>query len=322
MNTTLTINTSSEVLPGRTVTNPEKKRTPSNFQFQADLHSVTSVLSSSSLPNRQTMTPKTRKHYSDNLYAVLDDGYVSRRKHTRSTIGRTNPLLNSLERAQKMLITKQALRTCKDRRMEREVRFSIQNADENLDEEDPFQSEGFSLNIEDSNVIEFNFQEVDEFDFTREPEKNCGKLSENLEHYFNDKAFEVVLTEGERKRTIANVKLVDGNYCIYDIEGNYLFQIEKVSHPSNKQQLVIAKRNSKGKVETEMGTLIFGSCKILTLEVDVFFEEVCSPKEKVMILATVCTLMMKIQMKGRQQRENGGACSVKSLWKDIFGSLF
>ena len=122
-------------LNSSTESNPQPIST--KFTVQAPINPQKSVLSSSSIIDKPPQSPKSSKHYSDNLYSLLDSGIAARRRLTsRSTFGRLNPLLDSISGTRRMLLTKQALRACKNRRLKKEFRLAVQNADETLDQDD------------------------------------------------------------------------------------------------------------------------------------------------------------------------------------------
>jgi len=302
------------------------KQISTKFTVQAPINPQKSVLSSSSMIDRPPQSPRSSKHYSDNLYSLLDNGIAARRRMTRSsTTGRLNPILDSIGDTRRMLLTKQALRACKNRKLKKEFRLVVNNADENLDKDDPFQAEGFSINVKSLTGIEFNYQEFDEFDSVGPNVEDNSKFAEAVEKNFDDKAFGIVITEGVRTRKIGDVKLVDGEYHMYDVEGNYVFQIEKISKlTSEASRLTIIKKNQQGEVEEEYGFIEFNPWKTFTLEAEAVFRDICSSKEKMMILGTALVLMMKIPAKeGGEQKGEGPheACSVRSIWNEVVGAM-
>jgi len=296
------------------------------FTVQAPINPQKSVLSSASMAgDKPPQSPRTRKHYSDNLYSLLDDGLAARRRLTRSTFGRLNPLLEALAGTQKMLLTKQALRTCKNRRLKKEFRLAVQNADENLDQDDPFLAEGFSINVKSLVGIEFNYQEFDEFTVEESNVEDNSKFAEVVETKFDDKGFGIVLTEGTRTRKIGDVKLIEGEYHVYDVEGTYVFQMEKITKlNSGTSRLAVNKKNEQGEIEQEFGFIEFNPLKKFTVEAEAVFKDVCSSKEKMMILGTALVLMMKIAVKDSDEKGEvkHEACSVRGIWKEVIGSLF
>jgi len=322
------MNQPSEVSPALHSNTSESnpKQISTKFTVQAPINPQKSVLSSSSMIDKPPQSPRSSKHYSDNLYSLLDSGIAARRRLTRSsTTGRLNPLLDSIADTRRMLLTKQALRACKNRKLKKEFRLVVNNADENLDRDDPFQAEGFSINVKSLTAIEFNYQEFDEFDSIEPNVEANSKFAEAVEKNFDDKAFGIVITEGVRTRKIGDVKLVDGEYLVYDVEGNYVFQIEKISKlTSEASRLTVTKKNEQGEVEEEYGFIEFNPWKTFTLEAEAVFRDICSSKEKMMILGTAFILMMKIPATKEGEQKGEGpheACSVRSIWNEVVGAM-
>lgn len=243
----------------------------------------------------------------------------ARKRLSRNTFGAYNPLLESLSGMEKMLITKQEVPLCKSRVMRRDIKYSLQNADEELDLEDPFQSEGFLLNAEDPNMLEFKLDDVEVIELEEGQSHFCGNFNEHIEHVFNDRMFRITLTEHDRSKAIGHARLVDGEYHVFDHNENLVFQVERLGGAKTGNQLVIVKRGDDGEIEREMGNVDLGQWRTLTLEAEVVYGGLCSAKEKLLILGTVLVMMMKMQpnqMALRRQNMDG-ACSVRGLWKEV-----
>lgn len=285
--------------------------------------SKASKIPSSNSRRQSALSPSGLKHYSDNLYSLIDGGMTARKKLSYNTFGAFNPLLESLVGMQKMLITKQEVPMCKSRVMRRDIKYSLQNADEDLDIEDPFQYEGFSLNTEDPNVLEFKLKDVEEIELEEGQSHFCGNFNERIEHDFNDKMFRITLTEQDRTKTIGHVRQVEGEYLVYDHNDNKVFQVERLGGAKMSNQLVIVKRGEDGEIEKEMGSVDLGQWRTLTLEAEVVYGGLCTAKEKLLILGTVLIVMMKMQpgnMTLRRQNMDG-ACSVRGLWKEVIDKV-
>jgi len=262
-------------------------------------------------------------HYSDNLYSILGDEMNQKRRGTQNTFCDTNiSLLEYIEGIRKILITKHLLRNSQ-RKAEREVQYSLQNYEETLDGEDLFQSERFLVNISDPYTLEFLFKGDEDSNEKETLPKNEGKFSQKLERSFNEKEFFITLTEKEETKILGNVKLVNGNYNVYDKNGVLIFQIEKISYPEEQNQITIIRQVEDEDKEEEMGSVELGPWNFLTLEGDIWFTGGCSPKEKLLIMGTVFVLLMKIPLsKGIfQNRYERNVCSVRGLWKEVLNKM-
>jgi len=274
----------------------------------------------SDVSDRQRLSSKDAKHYSDNLYTILSDEINIKRRMSRNCSSSYNPILESLANIRKIQATKHVCRKYNNRKMEREMKFTVQNLDENLDSEDVFQSEGFSINIDNPQVLEFIIKELDDFDseFNAEiPEEK--KYSEKIEKEFEDIQFEIKLTEKEETKHIGSVRLVDDSYNIFDNNGAYLFQIDKIPFHHTEEHVPVMKKNIEGSVAIEAASVQIRPWNLLSLQSDIKFPAYCNPKEKLMILGVVLVLLMKMSSEGRelQQRHVRQHCSVGGIWRDM-----
>jgi len=274
----------------------------------------------SDVSDRQRLSSKDAKHYSDNLYAILSDEINIKRRFSRNCSGTYNPILESLTSIRKIQATNHVCRRYNNRKMEREMKFTVQNLDENLDSEDIFQSEGFSVNLDNPRVIEFNIKELDDFDSEFNAEIPEEKIySEKIEKAFEDVQFEIQLTEKEETKHIGSVRLVDDSYNIFDNNGAYLFQIDKIPFHHTEEHVPVMKKNVESSIAIEVASVQIRPWNLLSLQSDIKFPPYCNPKEKLMILGVVLILLMKMSSEGRelQQRHVRQHCSVGGIWKDV-----
>ncbi len=266
-------------------------------------------------------SPQDSKHYSENLYAIISDEMNIKRRLSRNLFGNPNPILESLASVRKIQTTKHVFRKYNNRKMERQFKFSLQNLDENLDSDDIFQSEGFTINLQNPGIIEFNIKEIDEFNFdgNENDTEDDKKYSDKVELDFEDYQFEINLTEKDETKNIGSVRLIDGSYNIFDSNGNYVFQMDKISNRHSEEHLSVLKKNIEGSIILEVANVEIRPWNLLSLQSDIRFPPFCNPKEKLMILAVVLVLMMKLSSEGRelQIRHPRNHCSVGGMWRDM-----
>jgi len=237
--------------------------------------------------------------------------------------------LEFLGGTRKILVTKHALSKMQNRKLEKEAKYQLHNQEETLDGEDLFQSEGFSLNIEDLNTIQFHFHSGDDDDYLeRSTYEQISQIqhegfSEKLEKAFQDEAFDVTLTEKKATRIIGSVKLMNGIYYVSDAKGSYLFQIEKIFPSYRDRKIKVIRKMDEEDMEEEMGSIEFGPLNGLTVETEVIFSDMCSSKEKLLILGTVLALLMKCPF-GRRNFDpmnDRRVCSITGLWRGLIQSI-
>ena len=273
--------------------------------------------------SRNPSTAGQYRHFTESLYSAVEDTPGLKTRLSRSVASGLNLMLDSLLNSQKIIVTKQVLRNL-IKNQKREVRFTILNSDENLDAEDPFQSEGFALNVKNPNILEFNLQDWNDPILKDESSRDRGKLSEGLEQTFNDKVFTVLTREGQITKRVGSIRLVNGNYHAFDMNEDYMFQIEKVTSAVKGQvNMQVVKRKDEGEVLAELANMEIGPWNSLTLEGEIGFVQGCTPREKMMILGAILALMMKMpaKEKGVGNQTVRQSCSMGSMWRDFYGKM-
>jgi len=298
---------------------------PNNMVTQQPFDILEAHQTPSDSSDLKRKSPQESKHYSDNLYAIINDEMNIKRRLSRNLFGNYNSILESLAGVRKIQATKNVFRKYNNRKMERQFKFSLQNVDENLDSDDIFQSDGFTINLQNPGVIEFKIKEMDEFNFDGNENDidDDKKYPDKVELEFEDHQFEINLTEKEETKNIGSVRLIDGSYNIFDSNGNYVFQMDKISYHHTEEHVSVLKKNIEGSIILEVANVEIRPWNLFSLQSDIRFPPFCNPKEKLMILAVVLVLMMKLSSEGRelQMRHPRNHCSVGGMWRDMIEKM-
>jgi len=182
------------------------------------------------------------KHYSKNLYSLIDDNSTIQDKYSQTTSFKANFLLTSLSLSDKIQVTKKVIPKYLSNNSSQSTRFSIQSLDDDTDAEDPFQSNAFSTEILMSGGLTFCYNPDNQInknipDQPGEP-KACAELLEEPFTELKDKFLVISLKTPEKTLNLGNIRYSKNRYQVFNASGLPLYVIPDILTLNQAQQKI------------------------------------------------------------------------------------
>lgn len=266
---------------------------------------------SQTLNNYNQSLGSSYKHYSKNLYSLIDDNSTIQDKYNQTTSFKANFLLTSLSLTDQVQVIKTVIPKYLSNSQQC-TRFSIKSLDENeTDSEDPFQSSAFSTEILMSGGLTFCYNPDTQInkniqDQPGEP-KACAELLEEPFTELKDKFLVISLKTPEKTLNLGNIRYSKNRYQIFNASGLPLYGIADVLTLSRAQQKV----NIIDVQEKEIGNIDFSFEGLNKLVAGIEFSAKISPREKLLVIGAVFIMLGRVSWtKGKITKENKEECSV------------
>lgn len=274
-------------------------------------------VSSQTFKNYTHSLSPSYRHYSKNLYMLLDDTTEMQERYVTSSTFKADYLFTSLSLTENVQIVKKTIIPDMNRSARQSMRFYIKTLDEETGSVDPFQSQDFSAELLTSSGLTFTYT----------PEKNdtestsprhgsfyrpCGELTDQAFSDFDDKFMIISFRTIESTVNLGNLRNLKNKYQIFNSGGVLLYEMAKLwswgKRDARDQEVIIFDTK-----EEEVGQINLKVDALNTLNATITFGTKIRPKEKLLIMGAVFIILGKTTWGQDRQVSRDPQCSMGSF---------